>query len=94
MTKPKHRTECGRGKWILFSPLDPEDPKPKAWIVHTLMRAVSGDLSDTLGEIKFKQEWRKYAFSPAAGKAFEAAGLRDIATFCARKSAQWRKSHP
>ena len=94
MTKAKGGTECGRGKWVLFSPIDAEEPKTKAWVVHTMMRMVTGDKSDRWGEIKFKKEWRKYAFYPVYGMAFETDCLRDIATFCARKSREWRKEHP
>lgn len=71
------------GTWITFDELDPA-PKTRRWQVTN--RATS----EALGTISWFGRWRKYAFHPAPGMVFEEVCLRDIAEFCAVRTAEHR----
>lgn len=46
----------------------------------------------SLGEVRWRSAWRRYAFWPAAGCVFEADCLRSIAQFCEDETALRRRA--
>jgi hypothetical protein len=73
--------------WLKFEPVQGlrSERKTGIWRVGSQ----SGGLP--LGEVRWLSGWRKYAFYPAKGSAFEADCLRELANFCERVTREhWR----
>lgn len=73
-------------KYLKFVEWDPENllkVRTKQW------RVVNTD-EQKLGIVKWLNRWRKYAFFPETGSAFEEDCMMDIARFVANKTQEHR----
>lgn len=75
-------------KWIRIDKLPPrEDRKTDAFEVWSIYENTS------LGIIKWKANWRKYAFFPYVQTCFEQTCMRDIADFIEKETKQYKKTN-
>jgi len=72
-------------KWIKIEKIDNEGRKTDVFEVWNIFDGCS------LGIIKWKANWRKYAFFPYASSYFEQDCLRDIAKFIEKETKEYKK---
>ena len=72
-------------KWIKIEKLASGDRKTNIFEVWNILDKCS------LGLIKWKANWRKYAFFPYPASYFEQVCLRDIAEFIEKETKNYKK---
>ena len=72
-------------KWITIEKIDNGGRKTDVFEVWSIYDSYS------LGLIKWKANWRKYAFFPYTSTCFEQVCLKDIAEFIEKETREYKK---
>ncbi len=72
-------------KWITIEEIDNEGRKTKVFEVSSIYEQCS------LGIIKWKANWRKYAFFPYEHTCYEWDCMGDIAEFCKAETKRYKE---
>ena len=72
-------------KWITIETIDNDGRKTDVWEVWSKYESCS------LGVIKWKANWRKYAFFPSADTVFEQDCMKDISGFIEKETKEYKK---